>query len=105
VWLHGSGRRFVRDIGASEMNRHHRKTLHAIFAHPVSANISFKDVMHVFESLGAEIDQKSGRRVGVKLNGHSVASSHAQHSLPTDEVAQVRQFLETCGIGPDQFPM
>jgi hypothetical protein len=66
---------------------------------------SFKDVMHVFESLGAEIDQKSGRRVGVKLNGHSVAFNHAQHSLPADEVAQVRGFLETCGDCPDQFPL
>jgi hypothetical protein len=33
---------------------------------PVSANISFKDALHVFEALGAEIDYKSGRRVGVK---------------------------------------
>jgi hypothetical protein len=41
VWLHGSGGRLVRDIGATEMNHHHRKTLHAIFAHPASANISF----------------------------------------------------------------
>jgi hypothetical protein len=87
------------------MNHHHRKTLQAIFAHPVSANISFKEVRHVFESLGSEIDHKSGRRVGVKLNGHSVAFSHAQHSLPTDEVAQVRRFRETCGIDPDQFPL
>ncbi len=85
------------------MNHQHRKTLHAIFAHPVSGNISFKDVMHVFESLGAEIDQKSERRVGVKLNAHSVAFNHAQHSLPTDEVAQVREFLETCGIVPISF--
>ena len=82
------------------MNHHHRKTLQAVFAHPVSA-----EVRHVFENLGSEIDHKSGRRVGVKLNGHSVAFSHAQHSLPTDEVAQVRRFRETCGIDPDQFPL
>jgi hypothetical protein len=86
------------------MNYHHRKTLHAIFAHPVSGNISFKDVMHVFESLGAEIDQKSGRRVGVKLNGHSVAFNHAQHSLPADEVAQVRGFSKHAGF-PNPFPL
>ena len=86
-------------------HHHHSKILHAIFAHPVSATIDFKDVMHMFESLGAEIDQKSGRRVGMKLNGRSVAFSHAQHSLPTDVVAQVRRFPETCGISPDRFPL
>jgi len=87
------------------MNHHHRKVLHAIFTHPVSANIGFKEVTHVLEALGAEIDNKSGRRVGVKLRGHAAAFSHAQHSLPTDEVAQIRRFLETCGISPDQFPL
>ena len=42
------------------MNHRHRKVLHALFAHPVSANIHFKEVMHVFEELGAEIDNKWG---------------------------------------------
>lgn len=87
------------------MHHRHRKVLHALFAHPVSANINFKDVMHVFEVLGAEVDNKSGNRVGVKLNGHSPAFSHAQHSLPAEELAQIRKFLETCGIDPAQFPV
>lgn len=87
------------------MNHRHRKILHAVFAHPVSANISFKDLMHVFEELGADVDNKSGNRVGVKLNGHSVAFIHAQHSVPREEVAQIKKFLETCGIDPGQFPV
>lgn len=87
------------------MNHRHRKALHALFAHPVSANIHFKDVMHVLEELGAEVDNKSGNRVGVKLNGHAAAFSHAQHSLTKEEVAQIRKFLETCGIDPAQFPV
>ena len=48
-----AARRFVRDIGASEMNHHHRKTLQAIFAHPVSAIIS------VFENFSARRSTKS----------------------------------------------
>jgi hypothetical protein len=86
------------------MNHKHRKILQAIFAHPVSANIAFKDVVSVFEELGAEIDNKYGNRIGVKLNGHSAAFSHAHHDLPKEEVAQVRKFLITCGIDPAQFP-
>jgi hypothetical protein len=86
------------------MNHKHRKILQAIFAHPVSANIAFKDVVSVFEELGAEIDNKHGNRIGVKLNGHSAAFSHAHHDLPKEEVAQVRKFLITCGIDPAQFP-
>lgn len=87
------------------MNHRHRKVLHALFAHPVSANIDFKDVMHVFEELGAEVDNRSGSRVGIKLNGHSAVFSHAQHSLPREEVTQIKKFLEACGIDPAQFPV
>ena len=87
------------------MNHRHRKVLHALFAHPVSANIAMKDVMHVFEELGAEVDNKAGNRVGVRLNGHSAAFTHAQHSLPKEEVAQIRKFLETCGITAESYPV
>ncbi|MGE0630272.1 MAG: hypothetical protein AB7O43_20955 [Hyphomicrobiaceae bacterium] len=87
------------------MNHRHRKVLHAIFAHPVSANIDFKAVTHVLEELGAEIDNKSGNRIGVTLNGHTVAFTHVHHDLPKEEVAQVRKFLETCGIDPADYPV
>ena len=87
------------------MNHRHRKTLQALFAHPISANIDFKEVMHVLAELGAEIDNKSGNRVGVKLGGHSVAFTHAQHSLPKEEVVQIKKFLEQCGVDPAAYPV
>lgn len=86
------------------MNHKHRKVLQAVFAHPISTNIAFKDVVAMFEELGAEVDNKTGNRIGVKLNGHSVAFSHAQHSLPKDEVIEVKKFLVDCGIDPAQYP-
>lgn len=86
------------------MNHRHRKVLQALFAHPISANIDFKDVIHVFEELGGTVENKSGNRVGVSLKGHSAAFVHAHHSLPKEEVVQIRKFLETCGIDPAAFP-
>ncbi len=87
------------------MNYHHRKTLHALFAHPISANIDFKKVMHLLEEIGAEVDNKSGNRVGVTLSGHSAAFTHVHHDLPKEEVVQVRKFLEACGITPATYPI
>jgi hypothetical protein len=87
------------------MNHRHRKILHALFAHPISNNVDFKDVVHVLEELGAEIENKSGNRIGVRLAGHSAAFVHAHHSLPKDEVVQMRKFLTTCGIDPEQYPL
>lgn len=87
------------------MNHRHRKTLHAVFAHPISANIDFKELVHVLEELGAEIDNRSGNRIGVTLNGHTAAFRHAHHDVPKDEVVQIRKFLTTCGIDPDAYPV
>lgn len=82
------------------MNHHHRKILHTVFAHPVSANIGMKDVESVFRELGAEIKQAHSGKIHVALNGHTANFSHGKHSLPKQEVIQIRKFIETCGIDP-----
>lgn len=86
------------------MNHKHRKTLHALFAHPISANIDFREVVHVLEALGAEVTNKSGNRIGVKLNGHTAAFTHVHHDLPKEEVVLIKKFLTTCGIDPAAYP-
>lgn len=40
------------------MNRKHGKSLHALFAHPVSANISSKSVDADIGELGGEIEER-----------------------------------------------
>lgn len=88
------------------MNHKHRKVLHALFAHPVSGNIDFKQVESVFKELGGEIKHTHTGKVSVHLNGHSANFSHAKHSLPKEEVAQMRKFLTTCGVDPEaQYPL
>lgn len=87
------------------MNHKHRKVLHALFAHPVSANINFREVVHVLEDLGATVENKAGNRVGVSLAGHTAAFVHAHHDLSKDEVANIRRFLTTCGVDPAAYPV
>ena len=69
------------------MNHRHRKVLHGIFAHPVSANMSMKDIESVVGELGGEVDTKhhQGARVGFKLNGHSAVFHEAGHAVPKEE--------------------
>ena len=86
------------------MNHRHRKVLHAIFAHPISANIDFKAVEAVLRELGAEIEERSGARIAVTLKGHTALFHNAQHSIPKEEVVQIRRFLTDCGVAPEQFP-
>lgn len=86
------------------MNHRHRKVLQQLFAHPISANIDFKAVESVLKELGAEIENKHGNRIGVTLNGHTAAFTHAQHALPKEEVVQIRKFLAGAGIDPSHYP-
>jgi hypothetical protein len=88
-----------------EMNHHHRKVLQAVFAHPISANIDMKELERALEALGAEIEHKSGARLGVTLAGHKVAIQHVNHSVPKEEIVQVRKFLETCGVTATDYPI
>ena len=45
----GPGMRSLDDRNRKAMNHHHRKALHALFSHPVSANIAMKDVESVLQ--------------------------------------------------------
>ncbi len=87
------------------MNHRHRKVLHQLFAHPISANIDFNDVQSVLKELGAEVEDRSGARIAVTMKGHTVLFHHANHSVPKEEVQQIRRFLIDCGVAPEQYPV
>lgn len=87
------------------MNHHHRKVLHALFAHPISGNIQFREVESVFQELGAELEPRSGDRVAVSLSGHSAVFHKPQHDLPKEEVLRIKDFLGKCGVGPEEYPL
>jgi hypothetical protein len=82
------------------MNHRHRKVLHALFAHPVSANIDPKHVLAVLEELGAEVAAGGHGQIKVTLNGHTHGFHDTRHSLSKDEVAEIRRFLERAGVDP-----
>jgi hypothetical protein len=92
--------------GSPAMNHHHRKVLHALFAHPVSANIDPKHVVAVFEELGAEVAHGGHGQIKVTLNGHSQAFHDSRHSLSKEEVGAMRKFIEAAGVDPARdFPL
>lgn len=47
------------------MKRKHQKTLDAIYARPVSANIQWRDIEALFIELGADISEREGSRIAV----------------------------------------
>lgn len=82
------------------MNHHHRKTLHALFSHPIPSNIDRRDVESVMRELGAEIDHSGHGRLQIKHGGHLATLHGSEHSLSKDEVVHVKKFVEAIGVDP-----
>jgi hypothetical protein len=84
------------------MKRRHRATLEAVFARPTSGTIRWADIEALFLSLGAEVSEREGSRVGVFLFGE-VRVFHRPHPSPeTDKgaVTSIRKWLEANDIVP-----
>jgi hypothetical protein len=84
------------------MKRKHQKTLDAIHARPVSANIQWRDIEALFAELGADISEREGSRIAVVLFDE-VRVFHRPHPSPdTDKgaVASIRKWFEQHGVAP-----
>jgi HicA toxin of bacterial toxin-antitoxin, len=86
------------------MRRKHRKTLDAIFAIPVPANIAWSDIIGLFRALGAELREGRGSRVRVSLNEVDAVfhRPHPQRETDKGAVVSVRRFLQEAGISPPE---
>ena len=84
------------------MQSKHRKTLGAIFEHPVRADIAWKDVVALLKALGAEISEGRGSRVRIALKGVRAVfhRPHPRKEADRGTVASVRRLLTEAGIEP-----
>jgi len=84
------------------VKRKHHKTLESIFAHPVPGNIQWLDIVALFRELGAEITEREGSRVGVRLFGDRRVFHRPHPSPDTDKgaVNSIRKWLEDNEVKP-----
>ena len=84
------------------MKKKQLRVLELIFSRPVSGNIKWNDIESLLKALGADISEREGSRVGIKLFGE-VQVFHRPHPSPdTDKgaVSSVRNWLEKNGATP-----
>lgn len=85
------------------MSRKHEKTLEALFADPIRANISWNDVVSALSSLGVESHPLRGSKVAFVFNGtrHVIHKPHPGNQLKKPVVRAFREFCVAAGIGPE----
>ena len=84
------------------MNGKHRKTLWAVFAEPVRANIAWAEVEALLIAVGCRLIEGSGSRVRFERDG-LIATFHRPHPAKEAKRYQVRDardFLEKLGVRP-----
>jgi hypothetical protein len=84
------------------MKGRYQKTLEQLFARPVSGNIHWRDIEALLQSLGAEITEREGSRVGVRLFGERRVFHRPHPSPMTDKgaAASIREWLKANGVKP-----
>lgn len=82
------------------LNNRHRDTLQKIFAHPVSHNVEWQDVIGLLGAVG-DIEERHGN-LAVTLGGETeVLHRHgSEKSLDADTVMKLRKLLASHGIDP-----
>jgi hypothetical protein len=84
------------------MKRKHQKTLELLFNHPISANIRWSEIEALLLELGAQIEEREGSRVLVRLFTERRVFHRPHPSPMTDKgaVASLRDWLNDNGVNP-----
>ena len=84
------------------MKRQCQRTLELLFARPISTNIAWRGIEALFRELGAEVSEREGFRIGVRLFGERRVFHRPHPSPHTDKgaVESIRKWLEQHRVAP-----
>jgi hypothetical protein len=84
------------------MRKKHRRTLQAIFADPVRANVNWVDIEAMLLASGAQITEGEGSRVRIALNGVRAVfhRPHPEKEADKGALRSMRRFLTEADVTP-----
>lgn len=87
--------------GARHMASADRRTLEAIFHHPVPHNLSWMDTLRLLTHLGSA-DESADGNYSIRINGKHLVfhKPHGKH-LDAREVTELRHYFASAGISPE----
>lgn len=87
---------------SESLNHHQRQTLAAIFAHPTRHNLQWHNVAGLLKILG-EVEEKHDGRVAVVVSGKTLVLGRPKgKDVGAEEVIEIRQFLKSVGVAPQE---
>jgi hypothetical protein len=87
--------------GGRHMATDHRRTLDAIFRHPVPHNLSWMDALGLLTHLGS-VDERADGKYSLTINGkHLVFHKPHGKDLDARQITDLRHYFALSGISPD----
>ncbi len=79
-----------------------KEKIKKVFEHPISTNIDIKKLIKALEHYGVEVEHTKHNKLKLfyKDNEFVIGVPHG-HTLPKDEVVQLRHFLEKINLTPE----
>ena len=95
-----------RPLPSPGIQRHHLRTLEALFAHPLHHDLRTSKVEALLRSLGATVTPLPGRRLRIQMpSGEETwirtSCGISRPFLDTDALMRVRHLLQAAGVGPE----
>jgi hypothetical protein len=87
------------------MSHKHESLIRTLFHDPISGNIHWREVESLLHHVGANVEQLSGARIRVTLNGVEGILHRPHHSNTLDRsgVKHVREYLARARITPSLY--
>ena len=87
------------------MSHKHEHLLQALFHDPINANIHWREIESLLHHLGAAVEQLSGARLRVRLNGVEgiLHRPHHGNTLDKSAVRHLREYLAHARCTPSQY--
>ena len=95
----------MRPCARKSMSHKHQNLLRNLFRDPISGNIHWREIESLPRHVGAEIEQMSGARIRVRLNGVEGILHRPHHSNVLDKsgVKHVREYLAHARVTPATY--
>ena len=82
------------------VNKKHRQTLESILARPDRKDIHWDDFVSLLKALGADITERGGSILGIRLNGRYAVfhRPHPGNEIYLSMLKRIRRYLAECDI-------
>jgi hypothetical protein len=88
-------------IGESNLPAADRRTLNAIFHHPVAHNLSWMDTLHLLTHLGSAEEKADGKYSLTMKGRHLIFRKPHNKHLDAQEITELRAYLASAGVSPE----